>query len=436
MSRLAPMDVLHLDLAGGLPDGLPLGERPLFVVFWRRDLPLGCAEVRVDDLPMPAARLAGLAARTVAPAVGDRLFAGGFRARRPELRPAALDAEPEPPPLDALLAADRPLAALAVVEHATGPRPSVSVVICTRDRPSALARCLDALAASELAPDEVLVVDNAPASDAARPLVTARARDWTTVAYLREDRPGLSVARNTGVRASSGEVVAFTDDDAVVHPAWLSRLLAGFVRPQVMAVTGLVLPANLDGEEQVLFEKRMGGFGRGFRALEYDFAWFQRLRQVGAPVWRVGAGVNMAIRRAAFDLVGLFDERLGAGAAGCSEDSELWYRLLAEGWACRYEPAAVVFHHHREAGVRRQARDYARGHLAALFVQYARYHDMGNLRRAAFALPRHFLIRGLRDLYWRRSPGTLPAELAGYLAGLTLAPSMLREAGRPRGRKP
>jgi GT2 family glycosyltransferase len=431
------MDVLHLDLAGGLPDGLRAGGRPLFLVFWWCDLPLGCAEVRMDDLPMPAARLAGLAARTVAPTVGDRLFASGFRARRPELRPTVLDPEPEaPPPLDALLAADRPLARLAAVEPAAGPRPSVSVVICTRDRPNALARCLDTLAASELAPDEVLVVDNAPTSDATRPVVTARAGVWTRLAYLREDRPGLSVARNTGVQASSGEVVAFTDDDAAVHPAWLSRLLAGFVRPEVMAVTGLVLPASLDGEEQVLFEKRMGGFGRGFRPLEYDFAWFQRLRHVGAPVWRVGAGVNMATRRAAFDLVGLFDERLGAGAAGCSEDSELWYRLLAEGWTCRYEPAAVVFHHHREAGVRRQARDYARGHLAALFVQYTRYHDVGNLRRAAFALPRHFLIRGLRDLYWCRDPGTLPAELAGYLAGLTLAPSMLREVGRPYWRKP
>ena len=58
-------------------------------------------------------------------------------------------------------------------------------------------------------------------------------------------------------------------------------------------------------------------------------------------MWKVGAGANMAFRRNVFDLVGLFDERLGAGAAGCSEDSEIWYRILANQLQIRYEPRAV-----------------------------------------------------------------------------------------------
>src|SRR5438034_287760 len=80
-------------------------------------------------------------------------------------------------------------------------------------------------------------------------------------------------------------------------------------------------------------------------------------RDRGVPVWRIGCGANMAFRRAAFAKVGLFDTRLGAGASGCSEDSELWYRLLATGGVCHYEPSAVVYHYHRSdwSSLRRQA---------------------------------------------------------------------------------
>ena len=88
----------------------------------------------------------------------------------------------------------------------------------------------------------------------------------------------------------------------------------------------------------------------------------------------------MAFRREAFERVGLFDERLGAGAAGCSEDSELWYRLLAEGHQCRYAPTAVVFHYHRThwEELRHQTYSYMRGHVAALFFQFDRYRHWGN----------------------------------------------------------
>jgi GT2 family glycosyltransferase len=97
----------------------------------------------------------------------------------------------------------------------------------------------------------------------------------------------------------------------------------------------------------------------------------------------------MAIRRESIDRVGFFDERLGAGAAGCSEDSEYWYRLLAEGWSCAYEPAAVVFHYHRDdwMSLRRQARSYLKGHTAALLVQYSRFAHWGNLVRLFLILP-------------------------------------------------
>src|SRR4029453_17415253 len=103
-----------------------------------------------------------------------------------------------------------------------------------------------------------------------------------------------------------------------------------------MALTGLILPSALDTPAQQAFQGDVVGWGWGYRSIDFDSAFFEATKHLGVPVWRVGAGANMAFRREAFDRVGLFDERLGAGASGCSEDSEVWYRLLAEGHRCRY----------------------------------------------------------------------------------------------------
>jgi GT2 family glycosyltransferase len=143
----------------------------------------------------------------------------------------------------------------------------------------------------------------------------------------------------------------------------------------------------------------------------------------------------MAFRREVFASVGLFDERLGAGASGCSEDSEMWYRLLAAGHSCRYEPTAIVFHRHRETldGLRSQMRAYARGHVVALFVQYWRHGDAGNLRRAFGQIPRWYLVllwRGLRGGFGVRQR-LLRDEVAGWLAGLGAALRLRRRDAPP-----
>ena len=156
-----------------------------------------------------------------------------------------------------------------------------------------------------------------------------------------------------------------------------------------MAVTGLVLPGELETETQLLAEGRLWGFNREFRPRLFDQRFFHRARFRRARV-DVGAGANMAIRREAFDLVGLFDERLGAGAAGCSEDSELWYRLLAEGWSCVYEPDAVVFHHHRrELGA--IGRQWSRSTCAATSRRSSCSSPATAMRATCAASPRHAL---------------------------------------------
>jgi GT2 family glycosyltransferase len=189
-----------------------------------------------------------------------------------------------------------------------------------------------------------------------------------------------------------------------------------------MAVTGLILPGELETESQLAFEIGYGNFGWGYRARTFDTRFFEATKHLGVPVWRIGAGANMAFRRRAFELVGYFDERLGAGAAGCSEDSELWYRVLAEGWLCFYDPSAVVYHYHRRdfGSLKGQMREYMRGHVAALLIQFGKYRHWGNLFRLCVSLPEYYaksLLKGLlRGFDFRHR--TFLTELWGCFLGV------------------
>ncbi len=373
MADLRPQRIVHLDLAAGLPPaGLDGGGGPIFLVVWWGDLLLGYEQlargVNGPELAERAAHLIGLS-------VGRRLLGAGYAPPRPSLEPGPV------PALDAVLALVDPLERLAAgAASAPEKTPTVTLAICTRDRPEALERCLRSVAEADPAPDEVLVVDNAPCTAATRALVARFPR----FRHVPEPRPGLSSARNAAAREAAGELIAFVDDDVVVHPRWLAPLRRAFAEADVMAVTGLVLPAELETGAQVAFEHMYGGLGLGYERARFGRDFLRATVARGMPVWTVGAGANMAIRRSAFDLAGDFDERLGAGASGCSEDSEFWYRLIAEGWTCRYEPDSVVLHYHRREtkALARQIHDYTRGHVAALFVQFARFHH-----RATCAAP-------------------------------------------------
>ncbi len=419
----------HVDLRESLP---PLegadGEAHRWYLWWG-SRPLGVLRLEPWQLPVTRPRLARLVATAIGPAVGDLLHPESvFAAALP------FDSAPTPvapPRLEALLdqhALDR----LDEIVDRPPPPPvaasSVAVVVCTRDRPEQLRNCLASIAALNVPPDELVVVDNGDDGGATRRVAEQFSAHW-----VPEPRPGLSRARDTGISATSSDIIAFTDDDVLVHPEWLSRLLSGFTAPEVMAVTGLVLPASLETPAERAFEEAGGGFGQGFRAREFGQEWLLRQRRRTPHVWQVGAGANAAFRRGAFDRVGGFDPRLGAGAAGCSEDSEMWYRLLAGGWRCRYEPSAVVSHRHRATlpELHAQSRAYLRGHVAALAVQFRYTRQLGEPRRALVTLPRYFARRAAARVVWREDVPTLRSQVTGYLSGLTLAPALARRAELP-----
>ncbi len=295
--------------------------------------------------------------------------------------------------------------------------PSVSIVICTRDRPEELRRCLKSLPEQSLAPREVIVVDNA-----SRDGRTREVAELLGAIYVREDRPGLDIARNTGARRATSEIIAYTDDDVVLHPDWLARLVMAFDEPGIGAVTGLVLPAELATEAQRHFEAYWS-FGQGYERKDFRASSFAESKSVVFPAWKVGAGASMAFRKAVFARAGWFDERLDVGQAGCSGDSEYWYRLQAHGFDCRYEPSAVAFHYHRRTmeGLESQIFHYMRGHVAALLVQYERTGIRANLQRAFVGMPRWYLQRVFRRMRGHRDPRDLflKQEIRGHLSGIS-----------------
>ena len=247
-----------------------------------------------------------------------------------------------------------------------GPWPTVTVAVCTRERPDDLVRCLAALVQLRYPALELLVVDNAPRTRATRDVVAR----YPQVRYVCEPRPGLSWARNRAIAEARGAIIAYTDDDVVVDAGWVQALAQLFAEnATVMAVTGLVVPYELESAAQELFE-RHGGFSRGFDRQWHQIAPGNDPQYAGHHgAGKFGTGANMAFRRSIFERIGGFDPALDVGTVtNGGGDIEMFFRVLKEGYTLVYEPNALVRHRHR--------RDYAslRTQIAnngvALFAYY------------------------------------------------------------------
>jgi GT2 family glycosyltransferase len=291
--------------------------------------------------------------------------------------------------------------------------PPATVAICTRERPEDLTRALEAVAALDPAPAEVLVIDNAPST----PRTFEVVRSFPSCRYVREDRRGLDAARNRALAEAGSPVVAFTDDDAAPEPGWLGTLLQPFADPRVMCATGLTLPLELETEAQEWFE-RLSPFGRGFERRLFDGT-----RDDPIAVARAGAGANMALRRCVLEQVGPFDEALDAGTETRSGgDHEMFGRILAAGFRIVYEPRAVSWHRHRRTW--EELREAIHGYGVGVYAMWTRRlivdGELGVLRHAARWLRLVQIPRLWRSL--RRAPESVPldlllAELRGCWAG-------------------
>lgn len=305
----------------------------------------------------------------------------------------------------------------------------VTVVVCTRDRGQALAECLERLAALTHPHLDLLVVDNAPTDDSTRRVVEDFAARDPRFRYVVESRPGLSRARNRGLAEARGAVIAYTDDDVAVDPGWVQGLLRGFARrADVGCVTGLVATAGIDTGEEAYFDARAASWSTRCEPELYDLAGSARddaLYPYSAGIF--GTGANFAFDTAVLRELGGFDEALGAGApTRGGEDLDVFVRVLRGGRALAYEPAAVVWHHHRAdpAALLRQLYGYGTGltaYLTKCLLQREVRRDV--LRRVPRGLARMARIRQTTDerLEGVRAPrGALASEVRGYLAGPAL----------------
>lgn len=244
----------------------------------------------------------------------------------------------------------------------------VTVVVATRDRPASLSTCLRSLLELDYPVYEIVVVDNAPGSDETRQLVTGP-EFAGRIEYLREDRRGLAAAHNRGLASVASEIVAFTDDDVIADRLWLLELVRGFrLAEGVACVTGLIVPAELETEAQIVAE-RLWGFNKGFAARVFDGT-----THGGDPLYpyaagKFGSGANMAFDTAGLRARGGFDPRIGIGTpARGGDDLSAFFTVIASGHRLVYNPGAVVRHrHHAEYdALRRQAFNYGVGLTAYL----------------------------------------------------------------------
>lgn len=307
---------------------------------------------------------------------------------------------------------------------------SITAVVCTRGhpeaRPTALQECLESLVAQRYQHFSILVIDNAPTDNVTRGVVETFLKAPVSVKYLVERRPGLSWARNRALEAVGSEVVAWIDDDEVADANWLSELARGFRdHDEATAVSGMMLPAELDLPAQVWFEQ----WGsrqrhRGFVSVIFSTS-NASIRSPFYPFPPFGHGGNMAMRVDALRAIGGFDPALGTGTVSMgAEDTRIFTDLLCAGGAIVFQPSAITHHFHRprKDELRRQIFGYGAGTTA--------YYAALLLSRPRTIWPILRLVPvACRDLLGsdspRRSnlPGDFPADLRrAYWGGLASGP--------------
>ena len=212
-----------------------------------------------------------------------------------------------------------------------------TIIIPTRDRREILSQLLDSikqLAAIDRILPEIVVADNNSQDDTYKYLSVALRFFPMKIRILRTRRPGKSAAINEAVRISTGNVLAFLDDDVVVDRMWLTSVEEFFQTGKYHVGQGTVRLRSPAGDDPEI--QRLNQQYRTIPTIEYN----SRLKEV-----RSLNGSNFFVRRATFDRVGGLDERLGPGASGTSEDAEFASRLARCGIGIGYAPNALAYHH-------------------------------------------------------------------------------------------
>ncbi len=291
----------------------------------------------------------------------------------------------------------------------------VSVVIATYNRAHLLKGTLEALA-SQAVPGslkwEMVVVDN-NSRDSTAQVVTAFSKTTAApVRYVFESEPGVSRARNRGIREARGSIIAFTDDDVLPAPDWIAQLVAAIDRWNAHGVGGRILPRWETSPPLWLTDSRY--LCNRLAIMDCESSRLLALPVEAQPqVW----GANMAFRRELLESVGGFDPQLGGIGKRLfrGEETDLIKRALGLGLKIAYDAGLTVFHRigsdrMRKAYFCRLEFDSAQGEA----------HGRPATRRSFLGAPLWSYRRAFTD-FWKwvglvllRRPGAFDQQLASF----------------------
>ena len=297
-----------------------------------------------------------------------------------------------------------------------------SVVICayTEKRRDSLARAVESVKNQTLPPLEIiLVVDHNPA------LLTLAKTTFQGVTVIENSNSrGLSGARNSGIAAARGDIIAFIDDDAVAEPDWLAQLSAGYPAAGVEGVGGLITPEWISPRPKWFPAEFYWVVGCSYRGMP----------EKTGPVRNL-IGCNMSFRREVFDTIGDFRiGRVGALSIGQENDETEFCIRLHRRWpeaVLLYRPEAVV---HHEVTKGRSTRRYFRRRCFSEGLSKARLSgqvglDKGTSTERSYVLKTlpagliRSLVRNIKPFDFKSLEQVsavlvgLAATLTGYLAG-------------------
>jgi len=298
--------------------------------------------------------------------------------------------------------------------------PLFSIIIATYDRVDFLRGLLAGIAAhfGKLnISHEVIVANNARderiAEEIAKLIDEFRNSDRIAFRQVREPLAGKCRAQNVAIRAAKGSIMVFFDDDIEVTPDWLTVAAEFYQRREFDVMQGpILMPPEMEHNQELLRAQ-------------------QRFRTINFVKYRPGmtdlktlTGANIAVRREVFARIGYFNENLGPGRSGISEDVEFAQRLVKSGGRIGYEPRAGVYHRvdwsrlteeffrlrHEQQG--RSRLIYKKQSLASIVPNFLRsiwtfgwYSLLGNERKKYRAKGRYFHYRAMLAVKTRKITG-------------------------------
>src|SRR5262245_37726310 len=212
---------------------------------------------------------------------------------------------------------------------------SQAIVVCTRDRPEDLRRCLPSVLAARLPASTVMIVDQSRDDDTEQ-IVRAAMTEHDGIEYIRSTRTGAATARNEGAERVEADVLLFTDDDCEVDADWASAWGELFdSNPRIGLGFGTVAAPPYDTTAGLIPTIELGPTATVFGPEVLN----------KGPI-ALGMGANMAVRQSVWQRAGGFDEYFGPGTAfPAAEETDLAVRVLDLDFDIAHAPGPRVLRH-------------------------------------------------------------------------------------------